>query len=74
MNEAKNQTSFEIKQVISQPYKYGFQTNVETESFPKGINEEIVTLISRKKDEPEFLRQFRLKAYKKWKQMKNKKV
>ena len=70
MNEAKNQTSFEIKQVINQPYKYGFQTNIETENFPKGINEDIVTLISTKKEEPEFLKQFRLKAYKKWKQMK----
>jgi len=70
MNEGKNQTNFEIKQVINQPYKYGFQTNIETENFPKGISEEIVMLISKKKDEPEFLKQFRLKAYKKWKQMK----
>jgi Fe-S cluster assembly protein SufB len=69
MNEAKNQTSFEIKQVISQPYKYGFQTDIETEKFPPGINEEIVNLISAKKEEPPFLNKFRLKAYKKWKQM-----
>ena len=70
MNELKNQTNFEIKQVINQPYKYGFQTKVEMENFPSGINEEIIKLISTKKDEPEFLRNFRLKAYKKWKQMK----
>ena len=70
MNDNKNQTSFEIKQVISQPYKYGFQTKIETETFPPGINETIVKLISTKKEEPEFLLNFRLKAYKKWKQMK----
>ena len=70
MNEIKNQTSFEIKQVINQPYKYGFQTKIETEKFPSGINEDIVILISTKKEEPEFLRKFRLKAYKKWTQMK----
>jgi Fe-S cluster assembly protein SufB len=70
MNEAKNQTNFEIKQVINQPYKYGFQTKIEMESFPSGINEAIINLISTKKEEPEFLRNFRLKAYKKWKQMK----
>jgi len=70
MNEAKNQTSFEIKQVISQPYKYGFQTKIETEKFPSGINENIIDLISTKKEEPKFLRDFRLKAYKKWTQMK----
>lgn len=69
MNENKNQTNFEIKQVISQPYKYGFQTQIETESFPSGINEEIIHLISEKKKEPKFLRNFRLKAYKKWQQM-----
>jgi Fe-S cluster assembly protein SufB len=67
MNDSKNQTSFEIKQVISQPYKYGFQTKIETETFPPGINENIVELISTKKEEPEFLLNFRLKAYKKWK-------
>ena len=60
MNEAKNQTSFEIKQVISQPYKYGFQTKIETEKFPSGINENIIDLISTKKEEPKFLRNFRL--------------
>jgi Fe-S cluster assembly protein SufB len=69
MNETKNQTSFEIKQVINQPYKYGFETKIEKEIFPCGINEEIVELISAKKEEPDFLKNFRLKAYKKWVQM-----
>ena len=69
MNENKNQTNFEIKQVINQPYKYGFQTNIESEKFPSGINEEIITLISQNKQEPSFLLNFRLKAFKKWEQM-----
>lgn len=47
-------------------YKYGFTTDVETESFAKGLNEEIVRMISAKKNEPDFLLQFRLKAYQKW--------
>ena len=69
MNEKKNQTNFEINQVINQPYKYGFQTKIETEQFPVGINENIIHLISGKKEEPTFLLNFRLKAYKKWKEM-----
>lgn len=50
-------------------YKYGFVTEVETESLPKGLSEEIVRLISEKKGEPEFLLEFRLKAYRKWLEM-----
>ena len=69
MNDKKEQTNFEINQVINQPYKYGFQTNVEMEEFPTGLNEEIIKLISNKKEEPEYLLEFRLKAYKKWKKM-----
>jgi len=69
MNEKKNQTNFEINQVINQPYKYGFQTKIESEQFPIGINDDIIRLISKKKEEPSFLLNFRLKAYKKWKEM-----
>lgn len=71
MNENKIQTNLEIKQVLNQPYKYGFKTEIEKEKFPSGLNEEIITLISTKKNEPAFLLNFRLKAYKKWKQMKS---
>lgn len=69
MNENKNQTNFEIKQVLNQPYKYGFETKIETEKFPSGINEEIVHLISKNKKEPNFLKNFRVKAFKKWEKM-----
>jgi Fe-S cluster assembly protein SufB len=48
------------------PYKYGFVTEVETDSFPKGLNEDVVRAISAKKNEPEFMLEFRLKAYRKW--------
>ena len=64
MNENKSQTNFEIKQVLNEPYRYGFNTNIETESFPFGLNENIVKLISEKKSEPSFMLNFRLKAYK----------
>ena len=64
MNEMKNENNFELKKVINEPYKYGFQTNIEKEEFPKGINENIIELLSRKKNEPTFLLDFRLKAYK----------
>ena len=50
-------------------YKYGFVTDVETDSLPKGLNEEVVRAISAKKGEPEFMLKFRLKAYRKWKEM-----
>ncbi|KAF3362185.1 hypothetical protein PHSC3_001250 [Chlamydiales bacterium STE3] len=51
-------------------YKYGFVTQVETESLPKGLSEEVVRAISQKKNEPDFLLKFRLKAYERWLQMK----
>ncbi|MCK5883907.1 MAG: Fe-S cluster assembly protein SufB [Bacteriovoracaceae bacterium] len=47
-------------------YKYGFVTDIETEEFPKGLSEEIVRMISAKKNEPEWLLEFRLKAYRYW--------
>lgn len=47
-------------------YKYGFVTEVETDSLPKGLNEDVIRAISAKKNEPEFLLNFRLKAYKRW--------
>ncbi|MBA3957318.1 MAG: Fe-S cluster assembly protein SufB [Parachlamydiaceae bacterium] len=51
-------------------YKYGFVTDVETETFPKGLTEDVVRAISAKKGEPDFMLEFRLKAYRKWLEMK----
>jgi len=50
-------------------YKYGFITEVETENFSKGLSEEIVRAISAKKEEPPYMLEFRLKAYRKWLEM-----
>ncbi len=50
-------------------YKYGFSTSIETESFPKGLNEDVIRALSAKKNEPAFLLEFRLKAYAKWRTM-----
>jgi len=51
---------------VSQPYKYGFVTDVEYEAFPRGLNEDIIRLLSERKNEPEFMLEFRLKAYRHW--------
>ena len=51
-------------------YKYGFVTPVESDTFKKGLNEDVIRAISAKKNEPKFLLDFRLKAYKKWLEMK----
>ena len=58
-----------IKDITEQEYKYGFTTDVETEIVPAGLNEDIVRLISAKKHEPEWLLEFRLKAFRKWQTM-----
>ena len=47
-------------------YKYGFTSNIETETIPKGLNEDVVRLISKKKEEPEWLLEWRLKAFRYW--------
>ena len=66
MDNIKKDQNFEINKVINEPYKYGFKTNIKTEKFPPGINQNIIELISEKKNEPDFLLNFRLKSYKKW--------
>ncbi len=63
-------SSNETIQGAMQDYKYGFVTDVEQEVFPKGINEDIVRMISAKKNEPEFMLEWRLKAYRHWLEMK----
>jgi Fe-S cluster assembly protein SufB len=52
--------------IINSEYKYGFYTDIETSVFPRGLNEEIIHLISQKKKEPQWLLDFRLKAYRHW--------
>ena len=55
-----------IEGLVQTEYKYGFYTDVETESAPPGLNEDIIRLISRKKNEPEWMTEWRLKAYRHW--------
>jgi Fe-S cluster assembly protein SufB len=55
-----------LHNLVNQPYKHGFVTNIETESVPKGLSEDVIRMISRKKEEPEWLLEFRLQAYKHW--------
>ncbi|HEU0189379.1 MAG TPA: Fe-S cluster assembly protein SufB, partial [Gallionella sp.] len=55
-----------IQNLVNQPYKHGFVTNIETEAVPKGLSEDVIRLISKKKNEPEWLLEFRLSAYRHW--------
>ncbi|VAX24882.1 Iron-sulfur cluster assembly protein SufB [hydrothermal vent metagenome] len=55
-----------ISEVTDSDYKWGFVTDIEEEEFPKGLNEDIVRAISAKKNEPEWLTEWRLKAYRHW--------
>ena len=70
INQSKKTLNTNITKLVNQPYKYGFSTTVETDIIEKGLNENVIRLISHKKNEPTFLLKFRLKAYKKWKKMK----
>ncbi|MFH1278124.1 MAG: Fe-S cluster assembly protein SufB [Candidatus Eisenbacteria bacterium] len=55
-----------IEQFTKQEYKYGFITDIESETIPKGLSEDVIRLISGKKGEPEWLLEWRLKAYRHW--------
>ncbi|QSJ19586.1 Fe-S cluster assembly protein SufB [Nostoc sp. UHCC 0702] len=58
-----------VKTLVNQPYKYGFVTDIEADTIPRGLDEDVVRLISAKKNEPEFMLEFRLKAYRQWQKM-----
>src|SRR5438552_6180407 len=55
-----------IEAQVLQPYKYGFVTDIEADAVPPGLNEDVIRLISQKKGEPEFMLEWRLKAYRHW--------
>lgn len=65
MDEQKNI----IEDIASKEYEHGFVTNLEQEFIPKGLNEDIIRLISAKKEEPQWLLDFRLDAFRKWQKM-----
>jgi Fe-S cluster assembly protein SufB len=66
---AATQTLETVQSVTQTGYKWGFETDIETELAPKGLNEEIIRLISERKGEPEWMLAWRLKAYAAWTQM-----
>jgi Fe-S cluster assembly protein SufB len=70
MKESNKALNKNITKFVNQPYKYGFLTKIEKDTIEKGLSEEIIYLISKKKNEPDFMLNFRLKAFKKWKSMK----
>jgi Fe-S cluster assembly protein SufB len=63
------ETAETVRAVTEQKYKYGFYTDIEAETAPKGLNEDIIRFISAKKQEPEWLLEWRLKAYRHWLEM-----
>jgi Fe-S cluster assembly protein SufB len=66
---AVEETVERVKEMDVDKYKYGFSTDIESVKAPKGLNEDIVRFISNKKDEPEWLLEWRLEAYKRWRTM-----
>jgi len=62
--------SVDIEKLAQQEYKYGFVTDVDQEIAPVGLNEDVIRMISAKKDEPQWLLEWRLKAYENWLTMK----
>jgi len=69
VNQSNKVLNKNITKLVNQTYQYGFSTSIEKDIIEKGLNENTVKLISQKKKEPKFLLEFRLKAFKKWKQM-----
>ena len=67
--ENKDTKNAFVRQVAEQKYEYGFTTDVHTDIIEKGLNEDIVRLISSKKGEPEWMLEFRLKAFRHWQKM-----
>lgn len=63
-------TNSYLDNLMNKPYEYGFHSKIDLEYFPRGLNLQIIKLISANKQEPKYLTEFRLKAYKKWIKMK----
>ena len=55
-----------LQQLIDQPYQHGFVTDIESDVVARGLNEDVIRLISAKKNEPDWLLEFRLAAYRHW--------
>lgn len=66
MEEVNNTNNEYVRKLTEQKYEFGFTTDVHTEIIEKGLNEDVIRLISEKKGEPEWMLEFRLKAYRHW--------
>lgn len=58
-----------LKEVVNKTYEHGFVTDIESDTLPPGLNEDVIRIISAKKEEPEFLLEWRLKAFRAWQKM-----
>ena len=70
MEQLNNETGDTLRDATSGEYKYGFTSDIDTNIIPRGLNEDVVRLISAKKGEPEWLLEFRLKAFRYWQTLK----
>src|SRR5919109_1165288 len=61
-----NNATYTMDDLVNREYKYGFVTEIEADTVPPGLNEDIIRLISTKKNEPDFMLEWRLKAYRHW--------
>src|SRR5512132_699913 len=61
-----NTATYTTEDLVNREYKYGFVTSIETDTVPRGLNEDIIRLISAKKNEPDFMLDWRMKAYRHW--------
>ena len=59
-------TEQDLEALVARKYEHGFVTDIDTDSLPPGLNEDVIRAISAKKDEPEFMLKWRLKAYRHW--------
>ena len=69
MKTKKEKQDTIISNTLNKKYEYGFVTNIEQDTIPPGLNEEVIKTISNKKNEPKWLLDWRLKAYNRWKKM-----
>ena len=70
MEEIKEEKNALVREIADKKYEYGFTTDVETDIIPVGLNEDIVRLISQKKHEPDWMLEFRLRAFRHWQTLK----
>ena len=70
MNTKREKEQIILSETLNKKYEYGFTTDIDQETLPPGLNEHVIKIISNKKEEPSWLLEWRLKAYKRWKKMK----